>query len=1184
MPPPSSQRKRGTFTGTRLRVTVLGLWWIYFKALIRTVRRTIWAFYSFIVDVVIGFVVRLWEVAPLLLIFGLITLFLFPFNVYFQQIITWTINHAMPYIQDLYDILITSLNLLLDLYSIFQELWNVMVPVIGFILYFVIDLAVTLFKQIIGLLGELDLPVLFQDLMEVLSMITQVLVNALKAIVSASVSVLLFLSRIIGILIKLVFLVIRGLVPIVKFVFHVLPIVLKPILWILAAVAAWFSSVFAGSVSMVVSVFSVMMGMFAQRSLLGIEGMLSTESAGNVFVKELGAKAASEYSPAVYDNAAKSLTPIATYLDQVFRYQKPLDRVKPGDKPSDRIEYTEEDTDLGCVIDSTLASHAGEIPKHCAKHHRTGLHHILYENDWHQDEDERHSAAEAKAKENGVYRGRQRDLLEIEEVNNETVRQDFERIKAGDAYVFVLDDTEVYEDADDKTQQQQPTTAHPRPGQKRILKDHEEPHHHHDYLEWEAYYLRDKTPEDVFPGLKKYSGKRLEHKPIVALLPRRSAKQVFDRQVRMHAAIHAFEHSVHHIHRHHIASGHFEWAWKTMMKHCRFNSVQAAVEHYDSNWHSAFHFVHDTIGPPSDWPVLRTFKEWDVDSEPNSYHGDYYRNELGLSDLNEGLRESFRLHAFEMNGRTCDNHTQCGDLVEALADGTYDRRLLAIHLEVLYKRDCYHKPYNFLCLPPPPKGRLKSTNLTKLFLPFENNTNAVCSDMYEPEHCRLFSSNPWPCFFTWNRFLNALTVARYTMVYILDDIIDIIPFVNRLPPLPQLIYEVGQRTPWLQWITNWILIIDKGQNPTMREVVTQGIKPSFRQNLCWFLHLYDVAIYIMLALIISVIGPIAGQISNIVTTWYSTITQYFAEREARYNELREYFESKWEHMEQQMRSWNVASPLFALRYGTYNNTPGATAALISATMDERERNPRRNPDANPKSVPGTRRSEGRNRQPRRPETIRAHRSYVPSDQDRIEHMLPEELAEWRRHNLKELRELVMQYRYAAVEQLKQLAQLYGFEHEFEDTHPTGGVTRIAVARKTPGLLSRIREVLRRARLSRTKPAVSVNGGPKESGSSDPASQTRDWATIARLARQQAANYEVGMRHFFISHQETDAFLKYHQAKEQNRSAVPDHVSASADAHLTFVNNVHPDDMPAYVDHLVETTEEEETADAQKYTV
>ena len=54
--------------------------------------------------------------------------------------------------------LVFASNLLLDLYDVLVQIWNICVPLIGFVIYFVLDLGLTVFKLVIDVIGTLNLP------------------------------------------------------------------------------------------------------------------------------------------------------------------------------------------------------------------------------------------------------------------------------------------------------------------------------------------------------------------------------------------------------------------------------------------------------------------------------------------------------------------------------------------------------------------------------------------------------------------------------------------------------------------------------------------------------------------------------------------------------------------------------------------------------------------------------------------------------------------------------------------------------------------------------------------------------------------------------------------------------------------------------------------------------------------
>ena len=83
-------------------------------------------------------------------------------------------------------------------------MWDSLVQLIGFFIYFVLNLAVTLFTIIVDLIGQLNLPHLFEQVMEIVTPIMKLAISILQLAIQIGSKIIVALIPLIIFMMKVV--------------------------------------------------------------------------------------------------------------------------------------------------------------------------------------------------------------------------------------------------------------------------------------------------------------------------------------------------------------------------------------------------------------------------------------------------------------------------------------------------------------------------------------------------------------------------------------------------------------------------------------------------------------------------------------------------------------------------------------------------------------------------------------------------------------------------------------------------------------------------------------------------------------------------------------------------------------------------------------------------------------------
>ena len=104
-----------------------------------------------------------------LLIVAVIFLVLFIIHKYWEGFVDFLNHHFIPILQLIIDdfILFVWNDLFVPLWNIFATLWDALVQIIGFLIYFSLSMFITFVQIFVNIITQVDIGQLFQDLMEV---------------------------------------------------------------------------------------------------------------------------------------------------------------------------------------------------------------------------------------------------------------------------------------------------------------------------------------------------------------------------------------------------------------------------------------------------------------------------------------------------------------------------------------------------------------------------------------------------------------------------------------------------------------------------------------------------------------------------------------------------------------------------------------------------------------------------------------------------------------------------------------------------------------------------------------------------------------------------------------------------------------------------------------------------------
>lgn len=189
---------------------------------------------SFILELVAAFAMFWLKVFALLspyLIFFILFVFVFWMaHVWWPYTIKLVIYVLIPIL----DLAIIAFNIIFKIvafiYMLLAIVWNAIVPFLGMLLYFIFDLILTILDLVNQILGDLDLPVLFNDLMQIINVIMEIVLQIVQVLIKIGAPTLQVLAKVIAAVIQVIMTVVKAILPIMVFLFRVIYYTVNPIL------------------------------------------------------------------------------------------------------------------------------------------------------------------------------------------------------------------------------------------------------------------------------------------------------------------------------------------------------------------------------------------------------------------------------------------------------------------------------------------------------------------------------------------------------------------------------------------------------------------------------------------------------------------------------------------------------------------------------------------------------------------------------------------------------------------------------------------------------------------------------------------------------------------------------------------------------------------------------------------
>jgi hypothetical protein len=768
------------------------------------------------------------DIYPFLLIVGIIFLVLLIIHLHWAAFVDFLNNIFLPILQIILNDFVRFIwnDLFITLWNILVQLWDSMVQIIGFFIYFALNMFVTVVQIVIQLIGVLDLPALFEDIMSIVVPIVQLATEILKLLITVGSAIIEKLIPILIAILKIWFEYIKILFEIISWLLVTLFRVLRPLLGLVIKV-----------VQVVVSIFRVG-NAFSSRVLLSLEknsreargtsagakaspkgfsgfygsgassGAFGGMDAGEWMVNELYTAATRDYTLQQYDKMFDSLSVIHSGImaEDVFHSQAGY-HAEPGETIPDytRHIYTEEEAALG-------------------KPERKGG--KLAEEDFEEWEKEEETIVEDE--ESGVLPRPvetkspfdRRDLkswsgidvgkLSHDEAKNlEQTKLDFleELMRGGDEGMgderqqqrpgstprpsepagaeesladFVSRFTSYQVKKTPRTAEPAARIADERSGRKPEKKNplgavdpysvlHPDDH-------WRVDFSANMTSAEVFPGLK---GKKLVRPDFSSIRKTHSPRQMHERRKRAVAYAHAIQTAYIKVHKKHIGNGHvhevFSNGWKHLTGH---DSVHGWFEKFESQYISPAHFIYSIVPSTHDKGFFKHLWRADPDFEKRPPFHAWIEREFRTENISRDywvkLEEFSKAKEAGLAHDEANIESAYGPVSAAQGKRATSRALLMdffgglnINLEILYQDDCFTTPRrNILCLPfIPTNWVIPFINLSSVVLTRDLNDNPACEPIWKSTDCILCWEGVW----------NTIQEFRFSL-YLLDLISIILIF------------------------------------------------------------------------------------------------------------------------------------------------------------------------------------------------------------------------------------------------------------------------------------------------------------------------------------------------------------------------------------------------------------------------
>ena len=821
-----------------VRVFLLGLVWLVSAVwdLVSTIFAAFWAIwtnYRFLIAFAVTFIVLIFV------------------HLYWSGFVHIIRDFIMPTLDILYNDVIKFLwnVLLLVIINLLIYVWDACVQLIGFFIYFALNIIITIAYAVVQILGAIHLGDFLEALMKVITPMVQIVVAVLQLLIKAGVALLKVALPIIIAILKIYIQYLKIIFKITAFLLITLFRALSPILKAVVAVVRFVTRVF----------FKKSLGITA-RVLLSVKDAFSRPSLNDT--KE---------SDRIYD-AANRLDVFETYsaamryysVRQFQDFLEQMEIVHQGIRGQDAFHSTDgyftdagdgvPDYNEGLYDESELEEHEKrrtfKRPKSQPSKAAAGpakastsrkLHGLLDEAD--------------------MARNNLIDALDLINRKHEA-ESSYDSDAEGDdpAEEASATSTPVEGAKEEEEEEDVQNVGNEWRASKTLLEMHEVWRKNPDDW-WRIDLSHNMTDEELFPHLvdaKTGKFKKLRRARLHELYTPWTPEEHHHIRKLATAYRHAVEHAMYRVHKRHIASGHLHRAiknsWKQLTGHDDFDGW-ATKTFGNGRYVSAAHFIHSVVPDFTNSGIFKRMKEADPEHKTRLYHHDWMRQVCpectdGVlprevyehleaterwneeqSYLNSGSGEP----AFPLPG--CEG-AAAGGRTECLYGGEHrtGRKLhikakfepFGLDLSFLYELDCFTTAQrNILCIPSiPDTWVLPYLDFKGVFFTDDLNNNTLCEPTWKSTDCIV----------CWEGVYNMFVELRF-MIYWFDLVWKILVVGFFVPAPSEWIGYIGKVIPVLRPLTDWLLLYPPGEFPNGQAFA------------CFFINLIYLFEFILILLI-----------------------------------------------------------------------------------------------------------------------------------------------------------------------------------------------------------------------------------------------------------------------------------------------------------------------------------------------
>lgn len=787
--------------------------------------------------------------------------------------------------------------------------------------YFALNMFVTVVQIIIQLIGILDLPALFEDIMEIVTPIVQLATELLKLLITVGSALIEKIIPILMAIIKIWFEYIKIIFEIVSWLLLTLFRILRPILNLVVKVVQVVVSIFrigaVASARMLLSLEnnsrqgttskkggkapSGFSGFYKGGSDSGAFGGLD---AGEWIVNELYTAASRDYSLDQYDKMYNSLTYIHNGImaEDVYHSQDGY-YLEPGSTVPDYTRHLYDDEDL--YDHEKRTPHGGPLPEKGGR---------LAEEDFEEmekeeetiimDEDSGVQPAPVETKKPmfsqrdlKAWSGLDKSKLSPEEVKNlDHTRLEFLDLLKDDMLpppadqpserVDPEEDTEVENHKDEeeslnefvarftsyqvkKNPKKKKTDSAGDSSVKKTKKKKNPLHSADPYAEvhpddhWRIDHSHNMTHAQVFPHLK---GKKLKRPDFSSIRRKQTPAQIHEKRKRAVAYAHAIQTAYIKVHKKHIGNGHIHKVFSESFKHLTgHDSVHNWFLKFQSNYISPAHFIYENWPSTHDKGFFKHLWKADPDYETRPPFHLWVEREFKTKNLSREYWQ--KVEEFSQAKEAGLAHDE-SNIEQAYGPTTKENAKRAAGRTILMDffgglKINLEILYEDNCFTTPRRNILCLPFIpTWWLIPPVNLTSVVLTkDLNDNPACEpVWKSTD--CILCWEGVWNTIQEFRFSIYFL--DLISIILIFGIFTPRPsEYIGYLGKIFPPLSPIVDMVLIYEP------------GYFPNGQQWACYFInffYLYEG--FIALLIVYYIIDPLWEWLLRSYRAYQSLIMVY----------------------------------------------------------------------------------------------------------------------------------------------------------------------------------------------------------------------------------------------------------------------------------------------------------------------